>query len=123
MEAAEGKLDISALQWRREAVACVVLAAAGYPAAPKRGDEIHGVEQALATSGVTVYHAGTKLVDGKLVTGGGRVLSVCGRGANLSEAIATTYTGVKKISFEGMHYRTDICADTLAKLGGAGGSG
>jgi phosphoribosylamine--glycine ligase len=121
-EAAEGKLSIAALQWRREAVACVVLAAAGYPAAPKRGDEIHGIEDALSTPGVTVYHAGTKLNTGTLCTNGGRVLSVCGRGASLAEAIKTTYSGVKKISFDGMHYRTDICADTLAKLGGSGGT-
>jgi phosphoribosylamine--glycine ligase len=120
--AADGQLASSKLAWRREAVACVVLASAGYPGSPRRGDEISGMGEALALPGVTVYHAGTRKEEGKVVTSGGRVLSVCGRGGNLAEAIAAAYRGVEKIHFEGMHYRTDIGADSLAQLRSRGES-
>ncbi|RMF80157.1 MAG: phosphoribosylamine--glycine ligase, partial [Nitrospirae bacterium] len=114
--AADGTLDPTPLAWRREAAACVVLAAAGYPGAPRKGDPIEGIEAAMALPGVTVYHAGTALRDGTLVTAGGRVLSVCGRGAGLEEALATAYAGVERIRFEGMQYRRDIGRDSLARL-------
>jgi len=120
--AADGQLAAGAMSWRREAVVCVVLAAAGYPSSPRKGDEISGVQEALALPGVTVYHAGTRLEDGRLFTSGGRVLSVCGRGADLMEAIATAYRGVESIHFEGMQYRTDIGADTVATLRSRGGT-
>jgi len=117
--AADGNLASTTLSWRREAVACVVLAAAGYPRAPRRGDPITGIEEALAERRVSVYHAGTgRDAEGRLVTAGGRVLSVCGRGATLKEAVATAYRGVAHIHFDGMQYRTDIGADTLARLEG-----
>ena len=116
-DASEGALGIGGLNWRKEAVACVVLAAEGYPGNPRKGDEITGINEAMALSGVTVYHAGTRLEDGCLTTSGGRVLSVCGRGPTLSDALDTAYEGVSKISFDGMWYRSDIGRDTLAKLG------
>ena len=116
-DASEGALGIGGLNWRKEAVACVVLAAEGYPGNPRKGDEIAGINEAMALSGVTVYHAGTRLEDGCLTTSGGRVLSVCGRGPTLSDALDTAYEGVSKISFDGMWYRSDIGRDTLAKLG------
>jgi phosphoribosylamine--glycine ligase len=116
-DAADGALEAANLNWRKEAVACVVLAAEGYPGSPRKGDEIRGVDDAMALSGVTVYHAGTRLEDGKLATSGGRVLSVCGRGSTLSEALDAAYGGVSKISFDGMWYRSDIGRDTLSKLG------
>ncbi len=114
--AADGTLDPAPLAWRREAAACVVLAAAGYPAAPRRGHPILGIEAAMALPGVTVYQAGTAVKDGRLVTAGGRVLSVCGRGPGLAEAVATAYAGVERIRFEGMQYRRDIGRDSLARL-------
>jgi len=117
-DAADGRLQVSTLNWRREAVVCVVLAAEGYPASPRRGDAITGIDDALALPGVTVYHAGTRDQDGELETSGGRVLSVCGRGATLGDAVATAYRGVDRIKWRGMQYRTDIGADTLAKLAG-----
>jgi phosphoribosylamine--glycine ligase len=117
LHAADGKLDIANMQWRKQAVACVVVAADGYPGSPKKGDPISGIDEAMALSGVTVYHAGTRLEDGRLQTSGGRVLSVCGRGPTLTEALETAYGGVSKISFDGMWYRPDIGRDTLAKLG------
>lgn len=116
-DASEGVLETGGLNWRKEAVACVVLAAEGYPGNPRKGDEITGINEAMALSGVTVYHAGTRLEDGCLTTSGGRVLSVCGRGPTLSDALDTAYEGVSKISFDGMWYRSDIGRDTLAKLG------
>jgi phosphoribosylamine--glycine ligase len=116
-DAADGALEIGNMNWRKEAVACVVLAAEGYPGSPRKGDEISGIGDAMALSGVTVYHAGTSLEDEKLTTSGGRVLSVCGRGSILSEALDAAYEGVSKISFEGMWYRSDIGRDTLTKLG------
>jgi phosphoribosylamine--glycine ligase len=115
-DAADGKLQVPTLNWRREVGVCVVLAADGYPGSPRKGDEIRGVEEAMAMPGVTVYHAGTKIDDGTLVTSGGRVLSVCGRASTLAEALTLTYRGVENISFDGMHYRSDIGADTMGKL-------
>lgn len=120
-EAADGAMHTPNLQWRKEAVACVVLAASGYPGNPRKGDEISGIDDAHSLSGVTVYHAGTRRDDaGRLVTSGGRVLSVCGRGATLNEALDTAYSGVGKIHFDGMWFRSDIGRDTLGKLGAAG---
>jgi phosphoribosylamine--glycine ligase len=116
-DAAEGALKTTNLNWRKEAVACVVLAAEGYPANPRKGDEITGIDEAMALSGVTVYHGGTSLEDDRLTTSGGRVLSVCGRGQTLTDALEAAYGGVSKISFEGMWFRPDIGRDTLAKLG------
>jgi phosphoribosylamine--glycine ligase len=114
--AADGVLDIANLRWRKEAVACVVVASEGYPANPRKGATITGIEQAMGLNGVTVYHAGTRRDDDELVVAGGRVLSVCGRGATLDEALATAYEGVAKISFDGMWYRRDIGQDTLQTL-------
>jgi phosphoribosylamine--glycine ligase len=116
-DASEGALDKKSLNWRKEAVACVVLAAEGYPGSARKGDEITGIDEAMAMSGVTVYHAGTRLEDDRLTTSGGRVLSVCGRGPTLSDALEAAYGGVSKVSFDGMWYRSDIGRDTLNKLG------
>jgi len=86
---------------------CITLAASGYPDAPRSGDTIQGIEEAEAT-GATVFHAGTKLVDGRLVTNGGRVLSVTAGGDTLKAAIDKAYLAARKIHFDGMHYRKDI---------------
>ena len=116
-DASDGALEVGNLNWRKEAVACVVLAAEGYPGSSRKGDEISGIDEAMAISGVTVYHAGTRLEDNRLTTSGGRVLSVCGRGPTLSDALGVAYGGVSKIAFNGMWYRSDIGRDTLTKLG------
>jgi phosphoribosylamine--glycine ligase len=121
-DAADGALHTPSLHWRKEAVACVVLASEGYPGSSRKGDEITGIDDALALSGVTVYHAGTKRDgDDRLITSGGRVLSVCGRGATLTEALDAAYSGVGKIHFDGMWCRSDIGRDTLTKLGAESG--
>lgn len=106
--AAQGELSGVRVTWKHEVAACVVLAAGGYPEAPRRGDAITGVAEALALSGVLVFHAGTTVHEGRLVTAGGRVLSVVGRGGTLAEAAACAYAAAERIHFEGMHYRHDI---------------
>jgi phosphoribosylamine--glycine ligase len=96
--------DHAPMAWRPEPSVCVVLAAAGYPGTPRTGDLITGVETCRAT----VFHAGTKRTEKGLVTAGGRVLGVTSCGPNLSTAIQRTYDAVRKIHFDGVHYRTDI---------------
>jgi phosphoribosylamine--glycine ligase len=87
---------------------CVVLAAAGYPAEPRLGDAIHGLEQAAALGGVHVYHAGTTRQDGQTRTAGGRVLGVTGVGASLEEAHGRAYGAAALIDFAGRQLRRDI---------------
>ncbi len=106
--AATGELAGLRAQWRHEAAVCVVCAAAGYPESVRTGDAITGIADALAVSGVVVFQAGTVLDEGRLVTGGGRVLSVVGRGATVSAARAQAYAAVERIHFAGMQFRRDI---------------
>src|SRR6185436_16898506 len=86
----------------------VVLASRGYPDTAESGHAIDGIDRAEAIPGVSVYHAGTERRGRELVTAGGRVLTVVGRGADFAEAIARAYSGVLPISFDGMQYRRDI---------------
>jgi len=89
----------------------VVCASEGYPASPRTGDVIHGIGAARAIDGVSVYAAGVKEnAAGELITGGGRVLNVVGRGRTVDEAVAKAYEGVAAIEFPGMHVRSDIAA-------------
>lgn len=90
------------------AAACVILASGGYPQKYQTGFEIHGLDTMGQAPGVTVYHAGTRLEDGKFLTSGGRVLGVTAVGSDLSEALARSYAAAEKIVFEGVHYRRDI---------------
>jgi len=103
--AAHGALDETPLDWKADPSVCVVLAAAGYPGAARTGDAITGLDQ---VQDATVFHAGTKLDKNVLVTSGGRVLGVTASGATLDLAIRNTYDEVRKIHFDGMHYRKDI---------------
>jgi phosphoribosylamine--glycine ligase len=114
---AEGRGLPDALAWRAEAAVCVVLASGGYPGSYKTGYPIAGLEAAAARPGVTLFHAGTAREDGRLVTGGGRVLGVTALGAGVPEAIAAAYAAVADVGFEGMHYRRDIGGRALARLG------
>ena len=91
-----------------------MLASRGYPDSAESDRPIAGIERAESISGVVVYHAGTSVRDGRLVTAGGRVLTVAGRGGNLAEAIDRAYAGVREISFDGMQYRSDIGAKLRA---------
>jgi phosphoribosylamine--glycine ligase len=107
--AATGTLgEVGLPQWSTDAAVAVVMAAAGYPESPRKGDPIAGVEAADALEGVDVIHAGTAIVDGELVTAGGRVLAVTATGSTLAEARNRAYAGVAEISFAGAHARTDI---------------
>jgi phosphoribosylamine---glycine ligase len=113
---AEGHLKETKIDWAKEAAACIVVASRGYPDAPETGQEIHGLDALAGQSDVTVFHAATAKRDGKVVTVGGRVLGVTALGANLDAAVERAYQAVRKISFDGMHYRKDIGQKALAKL-------
>ena len=109
--AADGRLDqVDPPRWRGGAAVAVVLAAAGYPDAPRKGDEITGVEEAEQLEGVDVIHAGTADHTGSLVTAGGRVLAVTAVGDDVAHARSRAYDGVGRIRFEGAQHRTDIAA-------------
>ncbi len=110
--AATGTLsDLPPLRWRDEAAVTVVVASPGYPASPNSGGVITGVDDADRLDAVHVLHAGTALdAEGRLVSAGGRVLSVVGVGADLHAARAAAYAGVGAISLDGSQHRTDIAA-------------
>jgi phosphoribosylamine--glycine ligase len=107
LASANGDLSNVALEWNEGAAACVVLASGGYPGAYEKGKEIRGIEGA-EVRGTVVFHAGTKLIDGKTFTNGGRVLNVTATGTSLKEALDRAYEGAEKISFEGRQFRRDI---------------
>jgi phosphoribosylamine--glycine ligase len=113
--AADGALDHRPLTFRPEPHVGVVLASQGYPAAGPLGVPIAGIDDAGGLDGVLVFHGGTVRKGTDVVTAGGRVLTVVGRGGSYAEAIARAYTGVSKISFAGMHYRTDIGRQALPR--------
>ena len=105
---ATGALRQSTVRLGRDRLTGVVLASRGYPESSESGQPIAGLDAADAIEGVMVYHAGTSRRDGRIVTAGGRVLTVVGRGADYAESIARAYAGVLQISFDGMQYRRDI---------------
>ena len=104
----DGRLAEVPVEFSDGAAACVILASGGYPQKYQTGFEIHGLDGMGQAPGVTVYHAGTRLEDGKFYTSGGRVLGVTAVGEDLSEALAKSYAAAEKIVFEGVHYRKDI---------------
>ena len=101
------KLSDFKLHWRDEAAVLVVMAAAGYPGAPRKGDRILGLS-APQDENLMVFQAGTKLQNGDIVTSGGRVVGVTALGENLEMARARAYERVENITFEGAQFRTDI---------------
>jgi phosphoribosylamine---glycine ligase len=105
---AEGRLQPDMLSWSAGSATCVVLASAGYPAAPRTGDVIFGIESAAEEPGALLFHAGTDWADGALVTAGGRVLCVTGLGRTRPAALARAYEVVENIRFDGMQFRRDI---------------
>ena len=107
-EAAAGNIESTPV-FSGDAVVTVVCASEGYPASPRTGDVIDGLDAAESIDGVSVYAAGVGRNDeGALTTGGGRVLNVVGRGATTAEAVDRAYAGVDRISWPGMQHRTDI---------------
>lgn len=110
--ALDGRLDTVTAEWRDQAAVGVVLAAAGYPQDPRKGDVISGIAEANQTG--KVFHAGTALnSQNELVTHGGRVLCVVGLGADIKTAQTKAYTSLESIKFAGMQYRHDIGAKAL----------
>ena len=111
---ADGTLADVPIRWKDGAAVCVVLASGGYPGHYDKGQEIHGLADAEAI-GALVFHAGTAMKDGKLVTNGGRVLGVVGRGADISSAVDAAYAAATKISFKDAYYRKDIAHRALER--------
>jgi len=104
-----GRLAQLKIDWLPGSSACVVLASEGYPAKPRTGDVITGLENAAAANDVKIFHAGTSLnSEGQYVTAGGRVLGVTGSGAQLDNALESTYSAIREISWPGMQFRRDI---------------
>src|SRR5436190_4066522 len=113
LESADGRIETKVVL---DDVACVgvCLASAGYPPGPDHvGDVIEGLAAAAAVPGVEVFHAGTKLVDGRVTTNGGRVLTVSATGPDLAAARDRAYAAAARISWPGLHYRRDIAAQAL----------
>ncbi|MBC7575304.1 MAG: phosphoribosylamine--glycine ligase [Herminiimonas sp.] len=104
--AVAGTLDTIELEWDRRTALGVVMAAAGYPDAPRGGDIISGIP--AETTDCVTFHAGTRQVDGKLITAGGRVLCVVGLGDSVKMAQKQAYEAVDQIAFEGAQFRRDI---------------
>lgn len=108
MDCVDGKLDPSKVVWKPGAAISVAAVSGGYPGKYPKGLPISGVDKAEAHEDVVVLQAGSKKDGEQLVTNGGRVLYVTAYGKNVKEARAKAYEAMKEISFEGMHYRTDI---------------
>jgi len=106
--AARGDLRGVEPAWEAPASLCVVMAAAGYPATPRKHDVITGLADARTVPGVQVFHAGTAQHDGAIVTSGGRVLCVTAIGDDLDQAAERAYTATSRISFAGAQLRHDI---------------
>jgi phosphoribosylamine--glycine ligase len=107
---ASGTLDKIELKWKPDASVCVVLASGGYPGNYEKGKLIRGLDDAAKLPGVKVFHAGTALKDGQVVTSGGRVLGATALGKDLKAAQTAAYAAVEKICFDGIQFRRDIGA-------------
>jgi phosphoribosylamine--glycine ligase len=109
----EGTLDTTEAEWDRRAALGVVLAAAGYPDRPRSGDVISGLDAALLDC--KVFHAGTALDGGRVVSNGGRVLCVTALGETVRQAQQTAYAAISAIHFDGMQFRKDIGSRAIAR--------
>jgi len=108
LAAATGRLRDAHLTVSPDRTVGVVLASHGYPASSDNGRVIEGLEAAAAMPDVLIFHSGTRIVDGRVVTAGGRVLTVVGRGSSYEQAMATAYAAVDRVTFEGRQFRRDI---------------
>jgi len=109
------RLSALTITWKPESAVCIVIASGGYPGKYEKGREITGLDKAAGIEGVMVFHSGTAMKSGKVVTDGGRVLGVTGLGSTVAAAIDHAYQGAREISFDGAHYRKDIGARALEK--------
>ena len=107
---ADGTLGPMELRWSPSASVCVVMASGGYPGSYAKGKVITGLDAANALPNTKVFHAGTALQEGRIVTNGGRVLGVTALGRDLKTAQAGAYAGVRVVHFDGAHFRRDIAA-------------
>ena len=107
-ECARGSLSVDTLSWNGDSCICVIAASRGYPESSSRGDIISGLEDLEGRDDVMVFHAGTKLVDKKIVTNGGRVLGVTAWGEGFRDTRRKAYEAMEHIYFDGMQYRKDI---------------
>ena len=107
---ASGTLGKMELKWKPASAVCVVMASGGYPGSYPTGKPILGLAEAARLPDTKVFHAGTMLKDGQIVTSGGRVLGVTALGKDLKAAQSAAYEAVNKICFEGVHFRPDIGA-------------
>lgn len=104
-----GTLNDLDIKWLPDSSACIVLASSGYPAKPRTGDVITGLDQASSLPNVEIFHAGTAMsATGELMTNGGRVLGVTAIGDDLDQALSRAYSAVEKVNWPGMQYRHDI---------------
>jgi phosphoribosylamine--glycine ligase len=111
----DGTLRPELVTYRSEACVCVVMAAGGYPGAYQKGKVIRGLADAAKVRDAVVFHAGTRLQDGQVVTSGGRVLGVTALGKGLKEAVDQAYAAVGKVAFEGAAFRRDIAAKAFGR--------
>ncbi len=109
----DGRLDMVDLKWDPRPAVCVVMASGGYPGDYEKGKKITGLGEVGKLEDVVVFHAGTKVDNGEIVTNGGRVLGVTALGQTISDAKARAYEAVDKIKFEGAYYRRDIADKAL----------
>lgn len=110
---ANGTLDPESVIWSKDYAVTVVAASGGYPGKYEKGLPITGIKEAEKLDDIVVFHAGTTIKDGKLVTNGGRVLNVTATGETLEAALEKAYKAIKLIEFDGMHYRKDIGRRTI----------
>jgi phosphoribosylamine--glycine ligase len=107
------EMDETKVDWDPRPSVCVVMCSGGYPGKYENGKPIAGLEEVSKMADVKVFHAGTKLDNGRVVTDGGRVLGVTALGETLAAAKKRAYEAVAKISFKGAHFRTDIADKAL----------
>jgi len=109
-------LDSIDIEWRDEAAVTVVASSGGYPGEYATGKLIEGLDKTVQSEDCIVFHAGTRMQNGQILTDGGRVLAVTGLGRDIPSAIARAYAGMRNIHFEGMHYREDIGKKAIRRM-------
>ena len=107
------EFDEAKVEWDTRPAVCVVMASGGYPGKYEVGRPIAGLDEVSRMADVKVFHGGTKLDGGRVLTDGGRVLGVTALGDTLADAKKRAYEAVHKITFKGAHYRTDIADKAL----------
>jgi len=111
----DGKIDNHTIEWDGRACVAVVLASGGYPDKYETGKTISGLDEMAKLPDVQIFHAGTKRVNGQIVTAGGRVLAVTALGSTIEAARSRAYQAIAQIDFEGCHYRRDIALSAGAR--------